>query len=162
MAETAWTIKAIKPRKLNIAAVRMEILNALRAEGTVQRNLLKQTVATWEGDKPEFETLIGLDSGNASVMTGPVGSMLGVKKWNWLNEGTRVRRAVMSRDWRSKTSPRSYRSGAGRGRVVFISRKISMPGIKAREWSRMVQEQRRRPFTTSMMAAMRRGLAKRQ
>ena len=162
MTETAWIVKAIKPRKLAIAEIRMEILNALRAEGTVQRNLLKQTVATWEGDKPEFETLIGLDSGNASVMTGPVGSMKGVKKWNWLNEGTRVRRAVMSRNWRSKTSPRSFRSGAGRGRVVFISKRISMPGIKAREWSKMVQEQRRRPFTARMVGAMRRGLAKRR
>ena len=160
MADIAWTVKAIKPKKLRIDAVRLELLNALRAEGKVQREKLEQTTATWKGDKPDFESLIGLDKGNASVATGPTGNEKGVKKWGWLNEGTAVRHAVMSKDWRSKTSRRNFRSGAGAGRMVHVSRKINQPGIKAREWTKLLQEQRRRPFTKRMIDAMRRGLSK--
>lgn len=52
--------------------------------------------------------------------------------FGWVDRGTRVRRAVMSRDWVSKTNPNIFASYAGRGRVVFISRKIKRPGIVAR------------------------------
>ena len=160
MGEVAWTVKAIKPKKLRVAAVRLELLNALRAEGKVQRERFEQTTATWKGEKPDFESLIGLSKGDASVATGPTGDEMGCKKWGWLNDGTRVRRALMSSDWKSKTSRRNFRSGAGAGHAVFISRKLNRPGIKAREWTKLLQEQRRRPYTKRMMDAMRRGLNK--
>lgn len=160
MGEVAWTIKAIKPKKLRITAVRLELLNALRAEGKVQREKLEQTTATWKGEKPDFESLIGLSKGDASVATGPTGNEKGVKKWGWLNEGTKVRRALMSSDWKSKTSRRNFRSGGGAGHMVYASRKLNRPGIKAREWTQLLQEQRRRPFTKRMIQAMQRGLRK--
>jgi len=160
MAEIVWTVKSIKPKKLRIDAVRLQLLNALRAEGKVQREKLEQTTATWKGEKPDFESLIGLSKGDASVATGPTGDEMGCKKWGWLNEGTRVRRALMSPDWRSKTHRRNFRSGAGAGHMVYVSRRLNRPGIKAREWTKLLQEQRRRPFTKRMMQAMRRGLNK--
>ena len=61
--------------------------------------------------------------------------------YGYVDRGTRVRRALMSRDWVSKTKPNVIASYAGRGRVVFISRKLTLPGIKARNFSKRIREQ---------------------
>lgn len=60
--------------------------------------------------------------------------------YGYLDRGTRVRRALMSRDWRSKTKPNVIASYSGRGRVLFISRRLSLPGIKARNFSKRIRE----------------------
>jgi len=60
--------------------------------------------------------------------------------FHYLDKGTRVRRALMSRDWVSKTKPRVIGSFAGHGRLLFISRKLNRPGIQAREWSTLIHD----------------------
>lgn len=60
--------------------------------------------------------------------------------FHFLDKGTRVRRALMSRDWVSKTKPRFIASYNGRGQVLFISRKLNRPGIQAREWSKIIHD----------------------
>jgi len=110
------SLKAIKPKPLRVDAIRLELLNELRKEGAVQRKELKKTVKTWRGETPEFESLIGLErkaGGSAMVVTGPTGSKKAVSKWEWLNSGTRIRWAVMSRDWRSKTMVRRFSGRRG-------------------------------------------------
>jgi len=156
MAEVVFVFKAIKPKRLKIDAIRLELLNELRREGKDQRNELDKTTETWKGDKPKFQSEIGLGASDASVATGPGGPTQGVKKWNWLNEGTRVRHALMSPNWRSKTVPRKVKSRRGRGRLVTVSKKIVRPGIKAREWSGIVQERRKKPFRRRLLKAMQR------
>lgn len=163
---TTFVVKAIKPQRLNVDGFRQEILNELRAEGRDHRKALKPTVATWKGEKPKFESLIGLErgsAGSASVLTGPTGSEKAVWKWRWLDEGTRIRWALMSRDWKSKTRRRVFGSFRGRGRVVIAGRRAMQrrnirprPGIKAREWSVTLMKRRRRPFTRRMIGAMQR------
>lgn len=59
----------------------------------------------------------------------------------YLNAGTSVRRAVLSKDWMSKTGVRSLKSGEGAGRVVAVGKRISRPGIKARHWTEVVVEE---------------------
>ena len=157
-----FTIKSIKPAKLNVDAIRMEILNEPRKEGTVHRQTLKQTVATWDGERPDFESQIGLErgDGSASVLTGPTGGEKGVSKWRWLNQGTRIRYALMSKDWQSKTKPGRYRSGPGRGKMLFVSRKLARPGIEARDWTGKLMKSRRKPYTERMIKALQRGAGK--
>ena len=160
-------MKAIKPKRLKVDAIRLEILNALRKEGTEHKKILRKTVETWHGEKPKFETLIGLSGSDATAITGPVGSDKAVNKWHWLNGGTKIRWALMSRDWRSKTTPHKYQSGRGSGRVLIAGRRAMQargirprPGIKARGWSEDLTKQRKRPFTRAMIKAMQRGAAK--
>lgn len=155
MAQTVFVIKGIRPKKLQVERIARTVLKAAEDEGREHQKILNQTTASWTGDKPKFESLTDVSGGSASVLTGPTGNTMGVKKWNWLNEGTRVRRAVMSRNWRSKTRPGSFSSGSGRGRVVFISKRISRPGIKARGWTDKLTKQRHQPFTNRMIRAMR-------
>lgn len=156
MTQDVLVTKSIKPQRLKIDAIRLELLNELRAEGRDQVKEENKTIATWQHDKPTFEFLISLTRSDASVLSGPGGNPKGIKKWNWLNEGTRVRRAVMSSNWRSKTKPGRLRSGWGRGRVVFISKRIARPGIEARGWSEIIQKRRKRPFQRRMISAMQR------
>lgn len=166
---TVFLVKGIKPSRLSIDAYRLEILNQLRAEGRTQKKELDKTTKTWRGEKPKFETLVGLERppGSASVLTGPSGSDKAVNKWVWLNEGTRIRWALMSKDWKSKTRPRWFGSGRGGGRVVIAGKRAMMrrgirprPGIKARGWTPDLQKRRRRPFTRGMVGAMQRASRK--
>jgi hypothetical protein len=60
--------------------------------------------------------------------------------FQWVNKGTRVRYAFMSKDWKSKTKPNVLASFKGRGRVLFISRKRPMPGIQARNFTDIVMK----------------------
>jgi len=164
---TVVAMKAIKPKRLKVDAIRLEILNELRKEGTVHKQELRKTVKTWRGEKPKFESLIGLTGQDTTVVTGPTGSEKAVNKWVWLDQGTRIRWALMSRDWRSKTTPRKFSSGRGSGRVVIAGRRAMQsrgirprPGIKAREWSTLLTKRRKRPFTRRMIKAMKRAANK--
>jgi hypothetical protein len=149
-------VKAIKPAKLKIDAFRLEFLTGLH---DVERQVIadyKKTTATWKGDRPAFQSAISLKQpGPTLVVDASGGNEKGVKKWNWLDKGTRVRYATMSADWQSKTTPRFIGSGAGRGRMLFVSKKHPRPGIKAREWTEEITKVFTPKFKRRMEQAMR-------
>lgn len=72
----------------------------------------------------------------------------------YINFGTRVRRALMSEDFRPKTRNRYIGSNKGRGGVVFISKKLNLPGIKAREFDKAIQEKWQKEFPKIMQRAI--------
>jgi hypothetical protein len=163
---SVFQIKSIKPQKLRVDAIRLELLNELRKQGTATRRELEKTVRTWQ-DAPRFETIISLAGGDAAALTGPVGSEMQVQKFVWLDKGTRIRWAVMSRDWQSKTRPGRLNSGPGSGRVVIAGRRAMQarnirprPGIEARNWTEIVASRRKRPYQRAMVKAMQRAAQK--
>ena len=115
--------KAIKPKKLNVPKVRQNLLNALRKEGNVIAKELRKTTATWKGEKPKFEVLIGIERppGSVTVLVGPTGTDLAVKKWVWANDGTRphiiraknVPRLIFKTGFSAKTKPGFFGSFPG-------------------------------------------------
>lgn len=54
--------------------------------------------------------------------------------YSYLNFGTKVRRALMSPDWASKTTPGTLNASAGGGRVLVIGSHINQPGIEKRDF----------------------------
>lgn len=58
--------------------------------------------------------------------------------YKFLNEGTRVRYATMTKDFSPKTRVGSFSSSTGRGGVIFVSRNHPRPGIQARGWTPIV------------------------
>jgi len=166
---TVFSVKAIKPASLKVSAVRLELLNALRKEGTVQKNLLKGTTKYWEGDKPTFVSEISLAGNDAVLLVGASGSTKGAEKWQYLDDGTKAywvypRRAKMLRFRPGHTSgsrpgtldvkpSRSY------GDYVY-SRGHRVSGIKARGWTKVVLKQRYKPFRERMNVALTAGLQK--
>ncbi len=156
-------VKAIKAKAMNLKRVREELLKALEAEGRETQKLYEQTVSTWQGDKPTFESLVEVGSSDVTVLTGPNGSEMALKKFKFLDEGTSKRWALMSSDWQSKTRPGVLKSGQGRGRVIVIGKRRMRrprPGIQARDWTEKIGKQRHKPFIQAMIKAKNRGLDK--
>ena len=161
-----FQFKAIKPKKLQVDKIRLEILNALRAEGRDVTKEYEKTTATWKG-KPKFETLIGLNRppGGASVFVGTDNKIYGYVDKGVPARIIRPRRAKALRFMagsRAKTSPRHIGSGPGgaSGPVVFASIIRRWPGIKAREFSETIRQRRRQKFTRRMVKAMQAGAKK--
>lgn len=140
-------LTSIKPEKMNIKVFEEGFLAALKDEHRAEVPLFNQTVESWSfTGTPVFDKEISRTATRMQVITGPVGGDLAVKKWLWLNSGTRVRHALMSSNWRSKTSPGTLFSGGGAGRVVRVSKRVRRPGIKARGWTIIIARNRQKPF----------------
>jgi hypothetical protein len=96
---------------------------------------LRRTVHTWSAPQPQFTadirrqgSLIGMETQTDSTI------------YKFVDLGTRVRRAVMSPGFVSKTVPGSLKTRRGSGGVVFISKKINLPGIKARRFTETISK----------------------
>lgn len=158
----AELVKGIKPKKLKAKQVRLNLLNALRAEGRIVKKELEKTTASWKGAKPTFTFAIGLDGTDAIVLIGPAGSTEGAQKWVWLDEGTRphiiqARNApnlVFQTTFTPKTKVKTFSSGPGNIAPPWRkTKKVRHPGIEAREWSTEIVKRRRKRFTRNMIKA---------
>lgn len=139
-------IEPVKPKQFKIPGIKGRLERMLSEEAWIQIRMLQKVTRTWKGAKPRFKREIEVDRGNMQMDILPYGSEKAVNKWRWLNDGTRVRHALMSPNWRSKTTPRTMGSRMGRGRMLFVSRKIRRPGIEAREWTQEAAERRTPKF----------------
>ena len=160
MAEV-FSVKQIKPKKLNVDAFRTEVLNALRAEGRDVKKEYEKTTKTWKR-KPEFEVLIGLtrgSGGSASVLVGTDNEIYG-----YVDEGTKghyvpksgAATMAFQPGYKAKTAPRKIGSSAGGafGDKIVRRGRWWVKGIVAREFSPTIQKRRRKPFTRRMVKAM--------
>lgn len=153
------TMKLIPTKgvKFDTGTVTKQLRAALAEEARVHRAMLKVTTDTWLGPKPRFASEVTASRKALKVRTGPTGYGLGAKKWMWLERGTSVRWALMSRNWQSKTMPGYLGSGGNPGRVVIVGKRAMMkrriaprPGIKPRNWIAEVVKARTRPFLASL------------
>lgn len=151
----------LKIPRLAVQALDAQVRQEMTYTGTQMRNYLNQTTSTWKGPKPTFNLWMPKEQGRIMLTVYPAGNALGVKKWRWLDEGTRVRRALMSRDWVSKTGPVTGKLGSfgavghGRGKLIFVSRKLKRPGIKARGWSKALAKHYEKAFPDRINNALR-------
>ena len=140
------SIKPVKPKRFKIPGIKGRLERMLAEEAWIQKRMLQKTTRTWKGAKPRFRRYIEVDRDDMMMVVAPSGSEKGKWKWIWLDQGTRVRRALMSPDFKPKTRHRTMGSRMGRGGVLFVSRRIARPGIKAREWSEEAAERRTPKF----------------
>ncbi len=154
--------KGIKPKKLQVDQIRLNILNALREEGKIIAKEFEKTTRTWKGVKPKFEVLIGLTGKDATVIVGPTGSDKAVLKWVWIDEGTRPHKIRAKNapllKFRSgfspKTLPNKIASFPSGSFGSFVSKKeVNHPGTKPRNFTTIVVRRRRKPFIKSMTKA---------
>lgn len=155
----SWKPK--RPPRLDGKEIRLELLHELEEIGEDMLEDFEQTIATWDGETPDFEVKAELTRADGATMQIVlVGDAKGINKWLWLNFGTSVRYAQLSEDWESKTVPGRLRTGQGAGRVVRIDVNNPQPGIEARGWSGIIAEDWRPKFRARMQEALRRGAQK--
>jgi len=153
-------IKGIKPKKLQIEAIRSELEKALVAEGEDVKKLYEQTTRTWR-HKPDFEVLTDLGANDATVLVGTDDEI-----YQYVDKGTRAHRIIARRapalrfqlGFTPKTTPGVIGSGRGKRFGAMVRPKSVMhPGTKPRNFSETIQAARKRKFTQRMIAAMRAG-----
>ena len=153
---SALVIKQIKPTRLKVDALRLELLNELRAVGVEIKQDFEKTTATWDR-KVAFETQISL-SGGAQVEVSTSDEIYG-----YVDQGTRPhvirpKRAKALRfqsGYVAKTTPGVIGSSAGGpfGDTVF-SRGVNHPGNAPRNFSKGITELWQMKFKRKMQQAM--------
>lgn len=133
---TAFGPKGFDPKKL---LDKIEAATKRRAQ--LAADDMTKTVATWHGERPKFGAHDTSNANQISYAVGMTGPDKGIKKWNWNNEGTAVRHAIMPRDYKRHKVPGKLTSAHGSdAQPVFISRNVKKPGIEPAGWT---QEGRR-------------------
>lgn len=161
--------KAIKPAtKFKSSAFRTEMTDAANVMLPLVAADFNKAVATWK-EKPKFikRVVVGNQAGGALAkkVTGNAGGvMLEVLTlsdiFRFLDEGTKIRYATMTKNFQAKTRPRHIGSVRGRGGLLFISRQRPRPGIKAREFTSTIHAKWQPRFFKAMQAALQRGAVK--
>ena len=155
--------KVIKPAKLNLEAVRIELEKAVTFEGEAIRKEYEKTTRTWR-NKPKFEVIPDVGKDKVEVLVGTDDKVFG-----YVDLGTRPHIIVPKRagllrfqsGYKAKTAPGVIGSSAGGkfGSVVY-SRIVHHPGTVARNFSKIIQKRRQKPFQNAMIKAMQKGAAK--
>lgn len=169
-------VSGFVPKELiNVDAVRLELLNAFRAEGRMIRKELRQTVRTWN-HKVKFEMKVSLRRATA---TGFIAVWTDDEIFGYVNDGTRPhimgpitpkppRRAlrIPTGGSRPKTRPGKLTSSRGGAKGPFIYRKSTKafvhPGGRARNFTDVITRriERTNRFQKRLDLAISRGIAK--
>jgi hypothetical protein len=154
---------------LNTNALKSRIRYYLNKEMEEIKKKLDKTIQEWDGDKPTWKKTTHVYENIASDTTLIANAIclkntdFGSQKWFWLNDGTDIRWAAMSPEFRRKTQPGRLTSTPGKGPydpiyrgldafaargIVYTGHRKSpvmgspkpRPGIKARRWSGIVMD----------------------
>ena len=135
---------AILAAKFDLEFALAMLADGVQTEGETEQKEYEKTTRTWRR-KPKHELEFSQTKAEIKAM-----NRTNDKIYFFLHDGTKVRYAVLSSDWQSKTTPRILNSGPGRGKVLFVSKKRPMPGIKAREWTDVIIRKRKQPYQKNM------------
>ena len=148
--------------KINTDLIVKSVMYQMKKHGKLVNGDLDKTVANWT-KKPTFTYTVtsndlslrmGLtDWVNNGRLQGDHSVVPADWHWVWLNKGTTERWAVMSGDWKSKTSVGTLSSGAGAGGVVRRGKSQMVApkeGIKARKWIPLIHNARFPAYVSDM------------
>ena len=153
-------MKSIKPAKLREKDMRLAMLNSMRRTGTKIKKDFEKTTDTWER-KPKFDILISLTGPGPVVLVDTDDQV-----YNWVSKGTKgpymIPKAgpgllAFRPGYHLKTVPNvlGSRAGGAYGEKIIIHKQVEHPGIKARNFDKMVQKIWDKKFKREMEATMR-------
>ena len=117
----------------NIKRVKKNYLDAMAKNVKIDFDV---TTQTWR-ERAQFT--IRPQGEDARLVSTDVASKMG-KVYAFLNFGTRVRYATMTNPFAAKTAPKFIGSHPGIGGLLFVSKKVPRPGIKAREFDTAIND----------------------
>lgn len=164
-------VKAVKPQRLKVDAMRLALLNEMRAVGRDVKKDFEATTRTWKGEKPTFEVDVSLQQPGPTLFVGPAddGSK-GAQKYEWVDQGTRPhpifagiytgkskKRALKFKAaFVPKTFPGILGSGPGAsGGATVVRPYVQHPGTAPRKFDETIARKWTRLFKRRMEAAMR-------
>ena len=159
------TFRALIPKKLAVINMIAPIRDAAIKDAKAMGKDLEKVTKTWQGDKPRIQTEAKLvpsgtppypmfhTSFSSSAWPRQDGSK-GWLKWLWLDEGTKVRYAVMTPGFVPKTRSGQLNSWKGKGKMLFVNKKRPRPGIKARKFTKALAKKWEKPFHDHMSLAV--------
>lgn len=151
-------LTSIKPKKMQVASILREQEKAL--DKFAKQELTRDFHSTVKTFRRRPKVQMKSEPGKRTVF-------IEDEIYFYLSEGTRIRWALMSRNWRSKTRPGRIPAGPGRGYAVIVGRRNMLrrgrgprPGIKARKYDVQIVKKRRAAFNFVMGKAVAEGAAK--
>lgn len=151
---TVVVFKEIKPKRLKDEALRKELLKGIEKTGKDIKSDYEKTTKTWQ-HKPTFIIESSLDPKGPEVLVGTDDEIYG-----YVDRGTSVRRALMTNDFSPKTKKGVIGSSSGRGGVVYVDKRLSLPGIEARDFSKTIEKKHQPRFKRAMESALSAGAKK--
>ena len=140
-----------KAKLLNDPVFRAEIAAHNQKMAKRMKRSFERTTRTWEEEVRFQQITEGRPEPTVVIYTTN-------RIYGFVSGGTRVRRALMSPDYDPKTKPGVLDSFPGRGHVVYISRNLSLPGIEARQFPKLVEKEHRRAYRNGIEQAIRRAV----
>jgi hypothetical protein len=156
-------IKQIKPGRLKVDAMRLELLNEMRKAGTAIRKDFEKTTKTWE-HKPKFTQEISLTGPGPTILVGTDDEIYG-----YVSRGTKPhpifagyytgksdkKVLAFGSKFKAKTRPGviGSSSGGSSGKMVFTPF-VQHPGTKPRKFEEAIEKKWRKQFKRRMEQAM--------
>ena len=132
---SAIQVKVIKPKAMNVNVFRRAVDKSLDEGAKVIDKSFAGTMTTF---KRKFPIVVKKGKSKRIIW---VDSDI----YFYVSAGTRIRWALMSSDWKSKTRPGRLKPGSGGGRVVVAGRRYMQrkgipprPGIRARNFDKQI------------------------
>jgi hypothetical protein len=139
-------VDVIFPRHALLDADKLSkaVENALNESALAVKVDFGVTTQTWD-HQPAFA--VKSSTGERTVSTSDA-------IYGYVNNGTRVRRALMSPGFSPKTRSRYIGSNKGSGRVLVVKSTINRPGIAAREFDKAIKDKWDKEFPRQMQRAI--------
>jgi len=159
--------KEIHPKKLREDVFRVKFLSALHEMERDIKKDFQKTTATWK-NKPEFESMISLQSPGPTVLVGTDDEI-----YNYVDKGTKPhtirpkkRGGKLAFPWggpgsyRAKTKPKTIASypGGVTGDTTILP-VVHHPGTEARQFSETIAKQWSKKFKARMEKALKEGVS---
>lgn len=154
-----WVVKMHWDAESQTELVYEELFKLGQDMGKAHKKEREKTIQTWAGDRPSWKTVTRRAGRAVKIIVMRVGDPFGMKKWGWLEKGTKVRyMGVNYPNWQSKTKENWVGSTAGAGHTTGLG--YPWPGIKARNWNKIINAKLNKRWIkripTSIRSALRR------
>ena len=130
---------------------RRELQSINKNRAAKMKRDFQHTTKTWE-HKVTFHQLTEIEPDPTVIV------YTDDEQYGYVSGGTRVRRALMSPDFEAKTRPGALDSFPGRGGAIFVSSKLNLPGIEARNFPEAVEKKHKRPHQRDVERAIARAV----
>jgi hypothetical protein len=152
-------MRTITPKSMNVRQYEDKLRKVVKEETEIVERMYMRVSRGFSAPPPKYKKTVRKQPSRGGVIVGTTST--DDRRMVNLDRGTKKRWAVMSQDFRPRTTPRTLgikgRQGRSviRGRTAMTQRGISArPGIEPRKWTDEIGKRREPMFENKMRRAM--------